>query len=60
MSLDARHRPLGQRLCKLADEFESMAIVELLKGLQQEAAAGRAAAQAVSSQPETGLSPDHA
>ncbi|WP_280155972.1 ATP-binding protein [Piscinibacter sp. XHJ-5] len=34
-SLDARYRPLAARLYKLADAFETVAIVQLLKELQE-------------------------
>ncbi|HUG23463.1 ATP-binding protein [Piscinibacter sp.] len=34
-TLDAHHRPLAERLLKLAEGFESAAIVELLRGLQE-------------------------
>jgi signal transduction histidine kinase/DNA-binding NarL/FixJ family response regulator len=34
-ALDARHRPLAARLRKLAEDFESAAIVELLTALQE-------------------------
>jgi CheY-like chemotaxis protein len=34
-SLDGRYRPLAARLCKLADGFESAAILELLQSLQR-------------------------
>ncbi len=35
---DGRYRPLCDRLCRLADEFESLAIVDLLASLQAQAA----------------------
>jgi signal transduction histidine kinase/DNA-binding NarL/FixJ family response regulator len=34
-ALDVRHRPLAARLTRLTEGFESVAIVELLKGLQE-------------------------
>jgi DNA-binding SARP family transcriptional activator len=48
-TLDPRHRPLATRLCKLAEDFESAAIVELLATLQE--AAPPEGADALSRQP---------
>ena len=50
-TLDPRHRPLAARLCKLAEDFESAAIVELLVTLQGAARPAGGDVEALSRQP---------
>jgi hypothetical protein len=41
-ALDVRYRPLATRLARMAENFETVAIVELLRGLQEGSPSPRA------------------